>query len=1152
MYMELITGSIGSGKSSYLYNTIKNNLAKSPSQNAILIVPEQFSYTAEKSLLKEFDGLGLNRVEVITFSRLCNRYLKQDNAILPSGKMMLAKKASSDLDEDNVYFFSSKHSGFTQSLSELFSELKRYNISPSDFENLNIENPHTSKKLSSVNAIYKAYLESFGEQFFDSDDALLSFCEFVSDSGIFKNTVFYIDDYNDFMPQHYTAIKTFLKNSLGVYVTLGIDYKNSNLFAPTQKTFSRLLCLGEDMGINAKNTSLKGSADYIKAEDIRFLLENWDIKPKYDKPSQNISVFNAMDLYSEVEHIAAQIMTLVREHGYRFRDIGIICGDMEEYLYILSSVFSDFDIPFFADEKLSVSMHPIAKVILSLFDIIKNNFSYDSVFAYLRLGYIYEKTDDKITAISQEDIDILENYVLLHGIKGKKMWFSDWTQNGKTVFDDVISTYSHDEFDLVRLNEIRKKVILPFDNFLQSRGRTAEKIAEAVYNFICDINLYDGLLSECEHFDKLGLRDESEQFKQVWNYIIETLDQIVSVLGGGAVSREAFAEYFECGLSGTQISIIPSGIDRVSLGTVSRNSPARVKVLFILGASKGQIPKVTKESTLLSDFDRITINSALSAKKKELAPDNINRILLENLKLYRVISTATEKLYISCPASDSEGNPIVFSSFVTEIIDMFDINVTDNIISEPTPKELIASAKHGFYYMLQKLSNYYKKTPEKLWQSVYDWYAKNDAYKDKLGIIQNAAMYKKIQPKLSKVHAEMLYGKNKKYSITALELYENCPFSYYLKNGMHVTAQKEKEIEKSHIGSLVHAAICEFCKIVEDGSTSVSEIHQKWCDLTEERCIELVHTVMENISKKVLSKATYEINQLEYLLSRCEFTLKKSIETIRKSLSQGKYTAVCYEQDFEVQIDWNKSAITLKGTIDRIDIMEDTENGKLNIRIIDYKTGNKSFSMDAICNKVDMQLVLYAIATLKMAESGLINGNKSLYPQISAILFNKIQDPELKEIGISEISSQNEKASAQKMSGLMILEAEENAQGTAFNIESVNDMDSTFSNSMSSDFLPIKINKNGTLSAHSSAVSQKEFEIISNYIKKSVIDADKAIESGNIDIMPYKNGENTPCKYCDFKEICMFDSHFDSYRIKKKTDNIIDFMEKEVTKDEQN
>ena len=1149
MPIEIVLGGTGSGKSSYLYDKMLKNLAENKNSSAILIVPEQFSYTAEKTLSERLGGLGINNIEVATFSKLLKRVVPQKKSLLESGKTMLVQKAAKSVSDSNIFRLSASHSGFISSLSDLFSEFSRYGITPDDFENLPTENPHTAKKLASLNEIYRIYTGSLPDDFGDKDDNYAVFADIVENSNVFENTYFYIDDYNDFMPMHYTAITALLKKSLGVFVTLCYDENSSgNLFSPVKKTKLRLLGLAEKLSVSCSLANLTGNCDYIYADDIRFLIENWEEKPTYTRKSENISIFNSLDIFSEVEHTASQIISLVRDKGYRFRDIGILCGDMEQYLHIMTSVFADFDIPFFTDEKLSVSMHPVAKTVLSLFDIISDNWSYSAVFDYLRTGYIYFKTEDGITAISQEDIDLLENYVLMHGIKGKKAWFSEWTKTDETVFDSVIDTRKKEEIDLEKLNELRNLVITPFANFLENKSRTALGIAEAVYNFMCDINLFDGILKECEIFDNEGKRNESEQFKQVWNFVIETLDQLVAVSGGGSISREDFADRFSCGLSECKISTIPSGLDRVSLGTVSRNSPSRVKALFVMGALDGQFPKTAAEGNILSDFDRAYIASALNEREKELSPDSTSRVLLENFKFYRAFTAATDNLFISFPSIDSEGNPVNQAHFISELTEMFDIEIKENIISEPTADELLASAKHGFYYMLLKVSQIYREKPEKIWQTVYNWYAKNPAYSSKLDLLNTAAEYKRIQPTLSRKKAEMLYGKNKKYSITALEKFEKCPFSYYLERGLCLTEQKEYKIEKSHIGSLLHMAIYEFCHMVEDGANSILEIHSKWKNLSEENAKKYINSVMDKISEKVLKNADDDNkNRITYLLSRCRQTLETSITTIRKSLASGEYVAVCYEKDFETVIDWRGNSITLIGIIDRIDIMESIAENKLNIRIVDYKSGNKTFSVEAICDKVDMQLVLYALAAEDLAKKGNLNAQSTLTPTVNAILYSKVSDAENTEISSLEIDAIKSKAGkTSKMDGLFILDEVSDEKGTSLSKEMLYSMDPEIEENLKSEFLNISFKKDGTATKRSKIATRHDFDILARYIKKSAVDADIAIKSGNIDIKPYKSGNSTPCDYCGFKEICLFDEKYDDYRTQTKTEDVYAFMEKEV------
>lgn len=1150
MLLNIITGGIGSGKSSYLYNLITENLKNNPDTNAVLIVPEQFSYTAEKTLSAKMGGLGLNRIEVLTFSRLVHRFVTQENTVTPSGKTMLIRKAVSKMSEENVFFQGAKKSGFISSMAELFSEFKRYGISPEDLDSITLDTAATSKKLDSVNELYKNYISYFQDDFQDSDDALSLFSEFVSSTDAFKNTFFFIDDYSDFMPQHFSAIRSLLRSSRGVFVTLGLENEDEDsLFLPVLKTKKRLLAIALSENAQVYQKELSKNPDYIKSDDIRHLLMHWEDKQKFIGSCRNISLFTARDLYSEIEHTASQIISLVRDEGLRFRDIGVILGDVSGYLHILTAVFSDYNIPFFTDEKFSISMHPISRTVLSLFNILAENWSYSSVFDYLRTGYIYIKEEDFVKSISQEDIDLLENYVLMRGIKGKKAWFTEWTQGSETIFDDVIENRSKEETDLLKLNTLREQIISPFKKFLENKGRSVQALATAVYGFLCDINLYEGILSECDYFDKHNLRDESEQFKQIWNSIMEVLDQMVTTLGSETVSREAFAEYFKNGLSECKISIIPSGLDRVSVGTVERNSPTRVKALFIVGATHGLIPKEPSPSSIFSALDRALINSALSEQEKELAPDDLGRMMLENLKLFRTISTATEKLFVSRPAANSEGNALSAAQFVTELINMFpDMKKQDNIISKPTDEELLSSSKRGFYYMLTKLSEYYSEKPEKLWQAVFDWYAQNPEYADKLEILKTAAKYKKLQPQLSRIKAQLLYGKNKKYSITALEKYSKCPFAYYLERGLYAMPQEVKRVEKSHIGSLIHSAVCEFCKRVEGGASTISEIHEKWLALTDEQCNSIISDIMNKMSEKILARADNNKNQIEYMLRRCERTLKKSVNTIRLSLSKGDYTSVCYEKDFEVNINWENESVTLLGTIDRIDIMELAAENKANIRIVDYKSGHKKFSISAICNKIDMQLVLYAVAAVKMYKNGQLDKvNSGLTPQISAIMYNKIND-DMVTIG------QNDKVLAakalkkqKKLDGIVILDKAEDSDDLIY--DTIYDMDNNLANKQESDFLNIDFTSKGEFAASSQFTSRETFDRLCEYIQKAVIDTDKAIKSGNISITPYRDGQASPCNYCDFHEVCLFDGN-GCRKIISKDEKALEFIKKELNGDE--
>jgi len=1143
MLLNIITGGIGTGKSNMLYSLINENLRNNPSYNAILLVPEQFSYTADKTLNEIAGGQGPNRIEVLTFSRLISRYIDLSGDLMPSGKIMLVLKAMSDLSEDNMYISSAKRTGFVSACAELFSEFRRYLITPEDLLNLTPENTVTLSKLRSLGEIYENYTGYFGKDFTDSDDAFSFFADYIRETDIFANTVFFIDDYSDFLPQHYRLISALIENSRGVHISLGIG-EDEDFFAPVINARSRLIAIAKSMDAQVYSKHLTGEPSYINSEELRFLMNNWNSHNEYDKKTHDIEIFTSRDPYSEVEHTAGKIISLVRDEGFRFRDIGIVCGDMDRYLHLAGAIFGDYNIPYFADEKIPVSMHPVAQTVLSVFDILNENWSYQSVFAYLRGGYIYDKSS---TPINQEDIDLLENYVLKYGIKGKKAWFSDFTKGGETIFDEVIDSHTHDTFDLDFLNSIRKNIITPFEKFLENKSRTVSKIAEALFEFLQDINLYNGILKECEKFDSEGRRDESEQFKKVWNCILEVLDQVVIASGSDIISRENFANYIKCGLSQCSISIIPSGLDRVAFGTVQKNSPSRVKALFIIGANRGAIPAEPSGGSIITDSDRIFINTSLADTGKEIAPDDTGRLFLENLKLYRIVSAATDRLYISYPVIDEAGNDMTPSEFVIDMMSKFPgISVKDNIVSAADNAELLSSQKRGFYYMLHKLGEYYKDNPEKLWQEVRKWYEARPEYKDKIEFLDAAAEYRRLKPKLSLEKAALLYGKNKKYSITALEKFSQCPFAYYMSRGLYARPRQTLEVQKSHLGSLIHYAVCEYCKQIENGAKTVSEIRTNWETLTAEKSAGIINNIMVKVREKVLPQSDETRPRLEYLLKRCEKTLKSSAERIRKSVQGGEYAVVACEQEFETTINWKNDSVTLIGTIDRIDVME-LEN-RANVRIVDYKSGTKKFSTTAIANKLDMQLVLYAQAALDMFKNGdLAAVNQELDPKITAIFYNKINEDVVTLPHNSEALAAEKIKKEEKLDGLIILDGDEENLSR----DTIYEMDRDFESRSTSDYLNVALTQKDAFNNYSQIIPRQNFDIISDYLKKTVISIDRSIKSGDISISPYKKGSESACQYCDYKQICMFDNDINVPRIGcSGNDDPIEIMKKAVTEDE--
>ncbi|MCX7715195.1 MAG: hypothetical protein N2171_05675, partial [Clostridia bacterium] len=387
MFFQVIRGRAKSGKSTYCIEQMKK-ISKQTGSSVLMIVPEQFSYAAEKRLVLAMGGTGINQCEVLTLSRLAHRMLDESRPyIKPAGKqMLLYKSIEMAKKENNIFHKSLSKPGFLDVAAETISEMKRYGISP-DFlmeKAQEMDEGMLKFKLDVISRIYKGYADMLSDRFIDSDDDLERLAQYIQKSSNFSDAYIWIDEFSDFLPQHYKVIAALMEKAKGVFVTLCMDEEEDVLsaFSPCVKSLYRLKDIADEIGCPRLDDVYLCRKQKYKSDELMFLEENWD-NPKanvYTGRTEAISLFEARDIYSEAEHTAIEILKLVRQEGYRFRDIGILVGSLDDYHHILEVVFAAYNVPYFTDKKTAVTDHAIILLVLSIFDIFSGGFSYESVF----------------------------------------------------------------------------------------------------------------------------------------------------------------------------------------------------------------------------------------------------------------------------------------------------------------------------------------------------------------------------------------------------------------------------------------------------------------------------------------------------------------------------------------------------------------------------------------------------------------------------------------------------------------------------------------------------------------------------------------------------------------------------------------------------
>ena len=1157
MLVEIIKGAIGSGKSRYILDSIENNLRKSDRKN-IIVVPEQFSYKTERIIVERFGGAGLNNVEVITLSRLVSRFLEKKNMeyLTPSGKMMIIYKILKDLPEDNLFYGSSKKPGFAPEIEKIITEFTQYMITPEILRRkaLEVKNNLLKEKLNAIADIIERYIEFVSGRFYDSEEDLLSLAEFAEESGCFSDCDFWFDDYSVILPEHYRIMEAFLNTGSDIHVVVSVDSQNRELYDINRGIEKGLKRLSEKVGAEFSEYRTDDVCRSIKSEEMLYLLENidrWsmpDFKP-WEEKTKDISLFVSKDLYQEIRHVAISIRKLIMNEGYRYRDISVVCGNVEGYAHIFEAVFNDFKIPYFSDMRLCSAEHPVSMLVLSIFNIIMENWSYPSVFRYLRTGYVYTKDEEGfVQPLDSEGIDLLENYVLKYGIRGKSIWLLDekWETAQRGIFEGVLEE-SQTEFSLEereKVNLTRKTLIKPFIKLYDtiSGRRTVREFSEALFNFLIDINLFEGLNKKAEECDMEGLRNEAEQFRKIWNVIIETINQLVVVMGEEKCTREDFSGFLQAGLSAVNISIIPSGLDRVSVSSIERSRQHEAKVMFITGAVFGSIPKQTVTEGILTDNDRILFGGELSKEGMFIDADNQTKNDMDRFNFFTTLFGVSDRVYITYPATDIEGNTERPASIISEFYNVFPNMTTDDDIVKEDENDFLYSKRTAYQYML---SNYKKGG---LSRDIYNWYKENEP--QKLEVIEKASLYKKNDAGITPENARKLYDDKKRYSISRLNEYGKCPFGYFVKYGLKAKEQQIWQIQKFDLGSIMHLAIELYCKRIDNDAKTFEELKENWQNLSKEKSNEIAKEVMEDIKKRIITGMTRDEKKICYIMMRIEKIVLRAVEGVRKSLCAGEYVAVCYEKKFRVEISWGREKVLVNGVIDRVDMAEIAEEKLAELRVVDYKTGKKNFSVVSICNRQDIQLIMYAIAAVEMYKNKEIRYSKEDYePQMRAVVYNRMRD----DITLVKDESEAEiqKIMEERPDGLIMLDKE--AEGKLiYDLSSVERMDKGILENGESEVIRVALKKDGNPTEKSQVTTSDAFSMLMDYVKKSVIEIDKEIFSGIIKIYPTTDGQNKSCKWCEFEEICLYNDLFDESRpLVEDEDEAWEIIKKEVKPDEQ-
>ena len=1134
MGIRFIYGRAGSGKSTYCLNSIKNRLNDNNGNTLIYLVPEQYTFQRETMLLKDVGEEGLLRAQVLSFKTMAQKVFDEcggrvHDRMRDVGKSMLIHKILQESEENLQYFNRiSKEQGFTDIISETITEFKKYNVTPSVLREglTKIDDEELKSKLTDLANIFEKFDISISENLVDTDDELTYLANKLNNCSLYDNAEIWIDEFTTFTPQQMEVIKGLAKKCKEVNIALcmdevssGDDSEVTDIFNSLKTTELRILNMMRDEHIgyekpvnlnDNKNNRFKYNHELKHLEKYFF---TYPFK-SYKQDVNTIRLYKANNSYDEVENVAKEILRFVRDKGYRFRDISVVCRNIDDYEKIATVIFNEYDIPFFLDKKIDILSNPLIVLILSSIEVMIRNWSYESVFKYLKSGLVN---------IDSNEIDILENYVLANGIKGFK-----WTN------ELSLSEEDNDEIDPIKVMIKVREPLIKLHSRIRG-NKSVKAICTAIYEFLIELDCFNRIEEWISEFDEYGMQSKVMEYQQVSEIVIDILDQAVDVIGEDLITINEFYKILNAGFQNREIGIIPVALDQVNIGGIGRIKGRNVKVLFIVGVNDGVLPAANKDEGILSDRDR----DLLKENGIELSSSTRAKVFEEQYMVYTALTLASDYLMISYPMADFEGKSLrasiviprlkrIFPKLIEES-DLFNLKEKSDKYSKvtapiPTFNELILALRR----------NYENEDVEDYWKDVYCWYKDKEEFYNKSGNILEGLKYSNDGEVVAREKLKKLYSiKDGRllFSVSRLENYAECPFSYFIKYGLKARDRKVYEFSAPDLGSFMHEILDEFTNKVKRERIS-------WSELNSERCRNIVSDLIE---KKLIEDSNSILNsskKYKYFTNRFKRVIAKSVSVLAEQMRKGQFEIFSNEFQFgnlrdgaPIKLELpSGEEVYLTGRIDRIDSLD--LHGNTYIRVIDYKSGSKKFDLNELYYGLQIQLLVYLDAILK-------NSEYILHTQAMpwAILYFKIDDPIIK----SKSELQDEEIRKQvldklKMNGLLLKDA-----------ELVKAMDNDMETY--SLVIPATFKKDGDFSSNSSVITEEQFNILREYVNFKMIELCEDMLSGKIRIEPCKNQRTSYCDYCDYSAICQFDTSIKDNKYKlvlKKDDKEIwnDMIEK--------
>lgn len=1128
MSLRFYFGPSGSGKSHRIYEEIMQRAAQEPGRNFLIIVPDQFTMQTQKDLVMHSDRGGILNIDVLSFGRLSHRILeevgtKEMPVLDDTGKSLVLQKIAADLKEQLPAMGSLLHKqGYIHEVKSAISEFMQYGISTQDMDKLIAsaeKRGALAMKLRDLKTLYRGFQDYIRDHFITTEETLDVLRRSLVKSKILPDSVVVFDGFTGFTPIQNRLIQELMRVCEETIVTVTIGEEEDpyqmdgeqKLFHLSKKTVADLVKLAAEAEVTrGEDVFVKGGPNrFAEAPALCYLEQNlfrYQYEP-YTEKQHEIHMFEALSPREEVHQTALYIRKLIREEGLTYRDIAVVIGDLEGYASYVETEFGQLEIPCFLDRTRGIVLNPMIEYIKSALQLYIRDFSYDTVFHFLRSG---------MADISREEIDELENYVIRTGARGYRTYSRLFTRKTEEMQQGSgQEDTERAEETLERLNRIRQQFADTVEILHMAPRAKAGEYVDHLYDFLEQNQVQQKLLNYQQRFEQEGDLAKAREYAQIYRLVMDLLDQIYELLGEEEISLQEFADILEAGFGEITVGTIPQNVDRIVVGDMERTRLKQVKVLFFLGVNDGNIPKNASKGGIISDMDR----EFLIESGTEMAPSPRQQMYIQRLYLYLNMTKPSERLYLSYAKVNSDGKGIRPSYLIDTVRKLFP-QLAVEYPQNRSRLEQIEGRQEGARYLAEELREYADGTlREEERQDFYLMYRAYEADPEGRDRLTAAAFRRYKESGLSRIVARALYGRQLENSVSRLETYAACACRHFLQYGLSLQEREEFGFEVSDMGNVYHAVLENFAgKLAESGRT--------WWDFDENFATQAIKEAVEGYAATYGETVLYSSARNEYAITRMSRILTRTVLTLQQHLKQGSFQPDDYELSFRfaedldsIHVDLSEEEkMHLQGRIDRIDVSEDAEH--VYVKVIDYKSGNKKFDLAALYYGLQLQLVVYMNAAMELESRK--HPDKEIVP--AALLYYHIDDPTIETpVELTQEQINEEILTKLRMNGVV------NSDPAV-----VERLDRFLQDK--SKVIPVEKKKDGSFSARSGILSREELHVVSAYVDTKIRQIGREILDGKIAANPYEKGNEEACTYCAYKKVCGFDGSIPGYEKRQLED----------------